>query len=295
VKEWFQQNRWLGTFLAVSGALTSIALTLLCMARSSYEATLAQFNQTAAEQNRLEQLDPFPNEENYKKMQILLGVYSTALDAFQKHIEGYVSAEPALAPDEFQTRLRQALTLTEEKARVSKVKLPEKFFLGFDDFTSALPNAAAAPLLGQELSQIQLLVNILIDAKVDRLTEFYRWPLPEEPGMTATPTRKALGQTEAMAPTVQRRIVELTFTAAPAAARKVLNQIASNNDQFFIIRTLRVRNQQVKGPPREAGGRSQGTQPISPKQPRALNLIVGNEHIDVSARIEIVRFVFEKT
>jgi hypothetical protein len=82
MKDWFQQNRWLGMFLAASGALTFIALILLWIARSNYEEAFAHFNQAAAEQNRLEHLDPFPNEENCKKVQNLLRVYSTALDAF---------------------------------------------------------------------------------------------------------------------------------------------------------------------------------------------------------------------
>ena len=295
MKEWFQQNRWLGTFLAAFSALTSTGLILFWITRSSYEEALARFDQVAAENTRLEHLDPFPNEENCKKMQNLLGGHSAALDALRKKIEEYVLPEPALAPNEFQTRLRQALTLAGEKARANKVKLPKKFSLGFDDFTAALPTTAAAPLLGQELSQIQLLINILMDAKVDELTEFHRSPLPEEVGMTAIPSGQMLGHTEAAKATVQRRIVKLTFTAAPAAVRKVLNQIASSSDQFFIIRTLHVRNQQLKGPPREAEGRTQGTQQTSPKQAGPLSFIVGNEHIEVSAKIEIVRFVFEKT
>jgi DNA-binding GntR family transcriptional regulator len=292
VKDWFRKNRWLGTFVAASGMLGLIALILLWLARSSYEADFAQFNEAAAEQHRLEQLDPFPNEDNEKKMQDLLGSYTAALDAFQNKIKAYASPEPALAPNEFQTRLRQALALTTGKARVNKVKLPEKFFLGFDDFTAALPDTAAAPLLGQELSQIQLLMNMLIDAKVDGINEFHRSPLPEEHDVIAAAARQGSKETAAK---VLRGIVELTFTAAPAAARKVLNKIASNDSQFFTIRTLHVRNQQVKGPPRQGEGGAPGTQLTSAKQPGAVSFIVGNEHIEVSARIEIVRFVFEKT
>ena len=294
MKEWFQQNRWLGAFLVAFATSMLIALVSLWMARSSCEEGFARFKEATSERNRLERLDPFPNEDNYVEMQNLIGVYRRALDAFEKEIKGHALLEPALAPDEFQSRLRDALTVTAEKARSNGVKLPDRFFLGFDDFAAALPNPVAASLLGQELAQIQLLMNILIDARVDGVTEFHRSPLLEETGAAVTSTTVAarLRPPQPTTPpaTVQRSIVSLKFTAAPTVARMVLNEIASANEQFFIIRTLHVRNQQVKGPPREGEVTATKDQSTSAKQPGALNFIVGNEHIAVSARIEIVRF-----
>ena len=80
----------------------------------------------------------------------------------------------------------------------------------------------------------------------------------------------------------------LPGAANPAAARKVLNQIASSTQQFYIIRTVHVRNEQEKGPPREEGARASAP----PAPSTALKFIVGNEHIEVSARIEMLRFNF---
>ena len=294
MKEWFQQNRWLGTFLVAFGASMLIALILLWMARSSCEQAMARFKEAVVEQNRLERLDPFPNDDNDKEMQNLIRVYRTTLDAFKKEIKGHVLLEPPLSPNQFQSRLRDAITVTAEKARSNGVKLPDKFFLGFDDFTAALPNTAATSLLGQELAQIQLLMNILIDAHVDGVTEFHRSPLPEERGGPAPATtmagRLSSAQPTTAPTTVQRSMVNLEFSAAPSVARKVLNEIASANEQLFIIHTLHVRNQQQKGPPREGEVRTASEQPTSTKQTGALNFIVGDEHIAVSARIEIVRF-----
>ena len=294
MKEWFQQDRWLGAFLLVFGTSMLIALILLWMARSNCEEAFARFKDATSEWNRLERLDPFPNDDNYKEMQNLIGVYRTALDKFEKEIKGHALLEPPLAPNEFQAHLRDALTITTEKARSNGIKLPDKFFLGFDDFAGALPNPVAAPLLGQELAQVQLLMNILIDARVDGVTEFHRSPLPEEGGGAATSAtvvgRLSPPQPTTLPATVRRSTVDLKFTAAPSVARKVLNEIASANEQFFIIRTLHVRNEQEKGPPREGEVTATRVQPTSAKQPGALNFIVGNEHIAVSARIEIVRF-----
>jgi hypothetical protein len=92
------------------------------------------------------------------------------------------------------------------------------------------------------------------------------------------------------------------------AARKVINEISAADEQFFIIRSLHVKNQKEKGPPRESGTSETANptpnsatnttaataatpSPTSLAPPSAaLNFIVGNEHIDVSARVEMVNF-----
>ena len=174
-----------------------------------------------------------------------------------------------------------------------------------------MPSTAVAALLGQELSQVQMLVNILLDAKVDSITAFRRRPLPEEHAASSSPTPKATpspargrGKVTTIAkpagtpapPLIERNVVEISFKAAPSAARKVLNEITSSTGQFFIIRTLYVHNEKDKGPPRERTGAPTPTPSpqASPGQQGAgaLNFIVGTEHIEVSATIEMLRFTF---
>jgi hypothetical protein len=75
--------------------------------------------------------------------------------------------------------------------------------------------------------------------------------------------------------------------------RKVLNQMASSERQFFIVRTLHVRNEQLKGPSREqTATTAKAAETAATTSPSAIRFIVGNEHIENTARIEIVRFVF---
>jgi hypothetical protein len=170
-------------------------------------------------------------------------------------------------------------------------------------------------LLGQELSQVQMLINILLDAKVDSITSFRRRPLPEEHALSSSSTSKptpsppsARGQKVASprtaakpggtpAPTlIERNVVDISFKAAPGAARRVLNEITSSAGQFFIIRTLYVHNEKDKGPPHErtAGPTPAPNPQAAPGQQGAgaLNFIVGNEHVEVSATIEMLRFTF---
>ena len=303
--KWFQQNRALGTLLLVSGICILLGSALLYWRLSIWSDGRQTFGQAATERIRLYRLDPFPHETNYRKLQGYLEAYKAALDKFKEDLKSEVVPELPLAPNEFQSRLRQAALATEERARTNNVKLPGKFELGFDEFTRTMPDTALAPLLGQELSQVQMLINILLDAKVDGITSFRRRPLPGERGAaTPAPTPTAIrsqgtlatakaGATPAAA-LIERNVVEVTFKAAPGAARKFINQITNSTGQFFIIRTLYVHNEKDKGPPRERTANPTPTPQASPGQSPtgALNFIVGNEHVEVSATIEMLRFSF---
>src|SRR5438067_8548940 len=297
--KWFQQNRALGTLLVISGVCILFGAVLLYWRWSVWSEAKQTFDQVTAERNRLQRLDPFPNDPNYRKLQSYLERYNAALDKFKEELKAEVAAEPPLAPNEFQSRLRQATLAVEERARTNNVKLPDKFELGFDEFARTMPSTAVAALLGQELSQVQMLVNILLDAKVDSITAFRRRPLPEEHAASSSPTPKATpspargrGKVTTIAkpagtpapPLIERNVVEISFKAAPSAARKVLNEITSSTGQFFIVRTLYVHNEKDKGPPREKGASPTPTPveqaSVVPATAAAgLNFIVGNEHI----------------
>jgi hypothetical protein len=82
----------------------------------------------------------------------------------------------------------------------------------------------------------------------------------------------------------------------PGAARRVLNQVSTTEQQFYIIRTLHVLNEKDKGPPRDAAAAGAMPTPSAPAPgaapASALQFIVGNERIETSARVEMVRFTF---
>src|SRR6266576_4335388 len=288
--KWFQQNRALGTILVVSGICVLLGAVLLYWRWSVWSEAKQTFDQATAERNRLQRLDPFPNDSNYRKLQSYLERYNAALDKFKEDLKADVAAEPPLAPNEFQSRLRQATLAVEERARTNNVRLPDRFQLGFDEFARTMPSTAVAALLGQELSQVQMFINILLDAKVDSITAFRRRPLPEERGASPTPTpspgqRVATTAKPGGTPTpklIERNVVEISFKAPPGAARKVMNEITSSTSQFFIIRTLYVHNDKDKGPPHERTAKPTPTESpqASPGQPGAgaLNSIDGNKH-----------------
>lgn len=302
--KWFEQNKALGTFLLVSGICLMLGAVLFYWRWSVWGDAKQTYEQATAERNRLQGLNPFPNDANYRKLQWYLDRYTASLGKFKDELKAEVAPAPPLAPNEFQSRLRQATVAAEQRARKNNVKLPDKFEFGFDEFARTMPGTAVSALLGQELSQVQMFINILLDAKVDSITSFRRRPLPEERGASPTPSPSP-GQRVATAAKpgdpatpklFERNVVEVTFKAAPGAVRKVMNEITSSTGQFFIIRTFYVHNEKEKGPSRERTGAPTPI-PIPQASPGqspagALSFIVGNEHIEVSATIEMLRFTF---
>ena len=259
-----------------------------------FAGALTEFNTASTERSRLEHINPFPNDENFRKTQAALDDYGVALNKLKDELRAQVIPATPLAPNEFQTCLRQAIVSTTEKARASRVKVPDNFHLGFDEFTTTLPSTAAAPLLGQELAQVELVLGFLIDAHVDGITAVKRVlasPLETSGAPAAAKRPSAAGK--AAPPLVECAIVDLSFTAEPAALRKVLNQIANSEHQFFVLRTLYVRNEQLNGPSREqSAGGGKAAEATGTAAASALKFIVGNEHVEATARIEMLRFAF---
>src|ERR1043166_10105282 len=233
--KWFQQNRTFGAFLIGFGICALLVVALLYWRWSAWSNAKQAFDKVAAERDRMARLDPFPNDTNYRKLQDYVEKYRVTLDKFKETLKTEVVPAPPLAPNEFQSRLRLVTIATMDRARVNNVKLPDKFQFGFDEFATTMPATAVASLLGQELSQVQKLVNILLDAKVDSITSLHRARLPEEGGGSPTPTpspvtgRSRVATSKASGTPVpaliQRNTIDVTFKAAPSAARKVVNEI----------------------------------------------------------------------
>src|SRR5213082_218677 len=297
---WFRENPFWSAFITIAGGALLLAAGFLWWTKGSYEDAMASYRESAAEQTRLESSNQYPSAANASKMKTYLDNYKATLDKLKAELKTRMLTEAPLAPNEFQTRLRQAIIHTAENARNNRVKLPANFFLGFDEFVSSLPTPEEAPALGQELSQVQLLLNTIIEARVDAITAFHRI---HHPGIT--PAAGAVSAATPRAPPkpspglklIEQRTVEFAISASPTAGRRIINQIAAASEQFFIIRAIYVKNQKDKGPLRENAGATAMIPPPNPAPTGAgpapaatpagpLNFIVGNEHIGLSARVE---------
>ena len=305
---WFQQNRFLGSFLAALALTTLLAGYFLLHEKSAADDQETRLETTINELTGLRRSRPFPSEENLEKTKAQTDTYRSSLLALENELKARTLPIVPIQPNEFQAQLRQSVNAVIENARASKVQLPENFYLGFDEYTTSLPNGVAAPLLGRELKAIEALANVIVGAHIDALTGLTRAPLAQEkPAAAPTPAKtraaKPAPGPNAAPGAVEANSLEVSFSASPAATRKVLNQIATAREQLFVVRTLVVKNQVDKGPKREAateGGATpaaslpSATTPGGKSAPAApgVSFIVGTEHLNVAAKIEIVNLSF---
>ena len=290
---WFRQNRLLGAVLFFTGAVTVAAGWWVLEFRSDWAEAVSRFDLAAAELNRLEGLTPFPSEENLRKFREEAVEYAAAIERFTGELRKHAVPLAPMAPNEFQSRLRLVENAVAERARASSVRLPDKFHLGFDEFASSLPTERAAPLLGWELVQIEWLLDTFFEARVDALTSFQR----RAARASSAPAGQKPDAGTGLA-ALERNVVEATIVSTPAAARKVLNQIAGSSQHFFVVRFWHVKNEKDKGPPREVGGENRAdalpaglsnSAATKSSSPGSINFIVGNERIETTMTIEIVR------
>ena len=113
---------------------------------------------------------------------------------------------------------------------------------------------------------IEWLANTIIDGRADSLSSLTRTQLAEEKAAPASTRSPKAGAAVAAPKGTGEKIVESTsvnlkFSGSPAAVRRIVNQIASVKDQFYILRTLIVKNQADKGPKRGAPDSGADTDP----------------------------------
>jgi hypothetical protein len=302
---WFRENRFLGIFPGVIVCATLLSVSFLLHERSAAKREEARLERATKELIRLRGSRPFPNEKNLRQTRAQSENHRDALLLLKNELKPWMFPQPALQPNEFQAQLRQAATDVLERARASKVQLPENFNLGFDEYATSLPNSAAAPCLGRQLRAIAWIVNRIIDAHVDSLGSLTRSALPEE--KTAPVSIRAMrpGDKEPKTAATSATIIDSTsidvaFSGSPAAVRRTLNQIGAAREQVYIIRTLEVRNEAEKGPERGsieklAPATAVAVQPVpagAARKEQGISFIVGTEHLNVATRIEILRFTF---
>ncbi|MEO8438944.1 MAG: Amuc_1100 family pilus-like protein [Spartobacteria bacterium] len=293
---WFRQNRFLGGFLVVLALVTVFCVAFLLYEKAAAEEEQARLESTIAELNRLRGSAPFPDAANLRKTRAQTESYRKSLFALEQELKRRMFPKPPLQPNEFQAQLRQSVNAVIDRARASKVQLPDNFNLGFDVYATSLPNSVAAPRLGRQLRAIEWLANTMVDAHVDAIQSFSRIRLQEE--TTASSPTLVKGRApdkttdEAGAKVADSTSVDVTFAGSPAAIRRVLNQVAAAKEQVYIIRLLRVRNQVDWGPKRGSAEAPPPAGAAGRSDKPGISFIVGTEHLNVAAKIEILRFNF---
>jgi hypothetical protein len=318
---------WRNPFLIGYLSVTAVGVAALGFfaysSYSHYSEVDASYQDAVQKLQSLQNRTPFPNAENNEKYAASTAEYRAAYEKLLERISKMQKGVETITPQVFQDRLRAMVSDVENAAKQAGVKLPDGFYLGFDQYRDELPANEAAGPLARELDAIRLVVDDLITNKAHEILGIKRALLPEEQGaapksedtMTHRGGRQLAGS-NAGADIVTANSFDIAFIADQSQVRQALNAIAQA-DQFFIIRYLTIENSSLTGPKRhleaEAGATAQAAPQASPTPsadqllgqltgngtpapaseaaPQSnIRLLVGRETLKVAAHIEMITF-----
>lgn len=297
---WIKENKFLTGFFAAMLVGVGVLGYFLFRAMGGFDEATTRYTALAGEFNRLQNLPVSPSDKNLKALAAQKEEAVKVIAAFQSSLAAKTFPPEPMSPEQFQDKLKATKNAVVEKAQGAP-KLPDKFFLGFDPYETRPPdNKEVATLLGHQLKAIEWLFGQLIESHVTEVKSIKREPLPEESGK-ARGTEKGDKKGKAL---VNTHPVEITMQCRQNALAPFLNALVSPKaPQFYIVRTIYVKNQTDKGPPKVVNAAppppapvttgtpaAAGTPPPAAPAQAASTYIVGEEQIEVAMQIDIVDF-----
>ena len=302
---WKQNKFLIGLGVVMVAGIGTLGF-LLFQSFSRYSDLRSDYEQQAETLGQLQGQPLYPEQKNLVKLKEQRESAVQAALAFQKQVEPLSLPLAPITPEQFQDKLRATVSSIVENATKAGVKLPQKFYLGFEQYQSQPPKTEAASVLDRQMRAIELAMNTLIENRVAAIIEVYRPQLAEEgnegngPQEPAATGKVARGKQAQKSDLVSKYRFDITFTSDQGRFRKSLNDLSKNDKQFFIVRPVIIENDHphpiTKAAANTAAGMVlpvTGSAPASgAAQPKAQNLkwLVGPEKLNVQLRLEMVVF-----
>jgi hypothetical protein len=326
---WIKENKFLAGFAGATLVGAGALSFLLLQAKGRYEANLTTYETDSADLTRLQNQAPFPNEANVRALDDQKKAQAEAIAQLQQSLAKIELPLEQVTPQQFQDRLRTTVDGINQKANEAGVqRAPETANLGFDRYLSEPPRPEAAAALARQLRAIEIIVGNLIKNRVASINTITREEVAEEranrgDAEAASPQGgKAGGRDKGGKSLVDRTTVTVVFLADQRSSIYVLNEIVSSKDQFFIPRLVSFKNEKDQGPAKNdpsaaAAGALPGVAPaplpgavppaptpeaapgapgapatpgVTAAAPPQQRIIVGEEKVEVTMRIEIADF-----
>ncbi len=306
---WIKDNKFI--FALVGGTLAGAILLIFAGTQGSsrYAQAKEKFDAAAADAASFENLALYPTAANRDAKRKALDGYRKSVDSLQIAFAPFRPKEIAnISPQEFTTRVLAANTEVRKAFEDAGATIPEAFFVGFEGYKTSLAPAKTTGVLDYQLASIKHLMLELAKAKPAGLKNLHRPALPEEEGKEYKPSATAVARPFPL---------EIAFVGPEKSAREFLSAITKPENQFVVIRSLRVTNDK-KDPPRTADAKFDkptapakaadvfgggfvlpgddaaapaGQAPKTADTSRILAQVLGNEQVQVFIRLDVLQFL----
>ncbi|MDF1849431.1 MAG: Amuc_1100 family pilus-like protein [Verrucomicrobiales bacterium] len=232
---------WLTVFGIVSVLLLGGAGFYAFSSYGKYSESLANWDSRVGTIEGLERRKPYPNSENAEALAKEVAEFQAAVDALFDGLTSFNRPlNTTLAATEFQQLVKNRIQDFRSFAQEGGLEMesPAEFQLGFNAYSNLIPPQELVPYLDYELEAIDDLLRTLVDSDVRQLMTFDRDPIPGEPG----------GEEAEQGAVVHKYPVRLRFKSSHGAFQDFINALANDKDFFYIVRVLKVKNDNLEGP-----------------------------------------------
>ncbi len=296
---WIKENKFLFGFLLVLLVGVGALGNLLRGAKAKYDESSAAYESKVSELTNLTTKGVYPSQENLGKVLAQKKEATEQVAKLATALAEQQIPEEEITPAGFQDQLKAAVNDLKAKAAkapkpVALGDTPDSFFLGFDRYETAPPDANAAVALGRQLKVIEWVVGKMIDSGVTTIHAINRPELPEEKEKERDKGKSDEKGGKSAQTALRKNPFEVTFLAEQRSFKRTLNGIIESKEQFLIPRVVIVKNTQEKVPRALPGAfaapfNPDGTPAAAPATPAA-TYIVGEEKVEVQLYLEAVDF-----
>ena len=283
---WFKVNPFLGGLTILTTLAAAAGLYFVAGQHAAFIEQSDAYANNVSTLNNLQSAKPFPDDANLQAAQAEDKRAAEVFSGLASAVAGQSAPrDNSLSPQQFQDKLSEAASDALAKAQAGGIALPEDFYLGFAQYKTQPPTAAAAPALGQQLASISNVVRLLLESRVTEITAITRTPLPEEDESKEDQARNEAGKL----PELLLAAFDVEFVAEQANFRQALNSIA-NARPMVLVRLVSVANSKPV-PPSKENPLENAEEPAAaetPDQPPPIPVLFGQESLTIKLRLASV-------
>ena len=290
---WFKENPVVLAIAAVALVGTLVAGFFAMEAAIRQEEAVAGYTSAITNLRRLEGKQPFPDDENLKKVQASVEAYKKSITDFVTLLNKIEVPVAEISPQKFQDDLRVAADNL-RKATANKTALPENFFFGFDAFRTQLPPQGETKELNREFLAIKSLIDAIVPLGITSIDSLVRHAgaAPAAPDPKAAPPKP----NEPVAKPLPFDSFTLGITAPQNSFISAFDKIPANPG-FLVVRSMTIENTSPTAPLKADIGKPKPGTPPTPKTPGAsekLPTVFGAESVKATLVFEILDFPEQK-
>lgn len=239
-----KSNTWLIAFAVVSVLFLGGAGFYCFSSSQKYTESKDSWDRRIRTIKALERKDLYPNEANVEQVSTIVEEYDKSVDDLYGSLRQFQKPLDTDMPNTaFQDLVKNKVREFRDFASGAEFEIEiadgdSLFQMGFDAYASTLPSNDIVPILDYELKAIYYLLENLVNSGAESMSFFYRDLIPGEVG---GPEKQEIS-------VVHKYPVRLGFRTTHSAFQKFMNKISNDKEYFYIIRVLKVQNEQPEGP-----------------------------------------------